>query len=100
MIEAPERKAQRKASWQERQRPLMTATIIVLGCFFFFATLWQLITLQQRIVEQRPEWNSDATARALQDERLRMLGVLESEIIGRRYHLAGALLAGRVWQLY
>src|SRR5262249_54967656 len=29
-----------------------------------------------------------------------ILGVLESEIIGRRYHLAATLLAGRVWQLY
>jgi hypothetical protein len=94
------RQSKREVNWQERHRPLMVATLVGLGCFFFLATLWQLVTLEQRIVEQRPEWDSNSVARAVKDDRLRVLGVLESEIVGRRYHLAGALLAGRVWQLY
>jgi hypothetical protein len=100
MIETEALSAKHIARWQERQLPLMMTTIVTLGGFFFAATLWQLVTLQERIVQQRPEWTSATTAASVRDDRLRLLGAMEAEAVSRRHHLASSLLTGRVWQLY
>lgn len=99
--------------WQWRNLPLMRAMILFLALFFFAATVYQLITIQNFITglppveedaiftESRAAWLEQLNAeQRFEFERLRLLGNLEGHVLTRRYHVASVSLLSRVWLRY
>ena len=105
------RRQRRTSSWQNRLLPFMIAMVGGLTIFFFWISLNQLESLQQRI-ERAPELD---LAQALQEveselslaatDRLlyvqwKTLALLEENALERRYHQANVLLMSRSWIRY
>jgi hypothetical protein len=108
-IEATDLPEDRK--WQERLLPLMSKMIVILGVFFFLASLGQLIYLHIRI-EKEPEKEIAESFEGLDEfshltfeenleiARFKALVMLEANAMERRHHQANVLLMSRVWARY
>ena len=92
-------------AWQYRLMPFMTGIILILGIFFFAATMYQLYELNIKI-QDVPELDSvqllnDAdNGKTLLEKQWRSLVVLEAHILQQRYHQANVLLMARIWVRY
>jgi hypothetical protein len=100
--------------WQERLLPFMLAVILLLALFFFVASLVQLYTLQQHILETAPltafdlpDLPAQLAAQSIHDPettlaagRFQTLALLDLYALQRRHHRASVLLMAREWVRY
>lgn len=110
-----ERKTQRRddegsSAWQRKLLPFMIAMIGGLTIFFFWISLSQLQTLQEKI-QQGPTLDLTPALGALENSELsgsdrllhvqwNTLALLERHALERRYHQANVLLMSRTWIRY
>ena len=95
----------------ERMVPLMAATLIVLGAFFFAASLWQLINLNQaaqnapglEIGQIEPYLENLAGATTLEQQQAiqrALLTSLELDVTTRRHYYSRVFLQASMWVKY
>jgi len=97
--------------WQTAMRPLMVIMLVGLTLFFFVATLFQVLRLNESIVAG-PKLDTVAlltlpacpAGRAAADcaaqRRLEIAVTLEAHVIAQRHHEAGVLLMAALWSRY
>ena len=84
--------------------PFMQLSLVTMGLFFFAASIWQLRDVEREIRHERFDLARelptmrDAAAPLGLETRARLL--LESDVVGRRYHQANAIILARLWTRY
>lgn len=97
--------------WQRKLLPFMMGSILVMGLFFFVASLVQLYYLHRKVAHtefdilpifESFEKNDSTKKMSSNNEYLRWktLALLEQNIIKRRYHQANSVMLARVWTRY
>jgi hypothetical protein len=98
-------------NWQVNLLPFMTKTIIFLSCFFFLASLAQVIYLHS-VIRQDPPLDikssldglmlpaNASTKDIMEATRLKALVNLEANSFQNQYHQANVLLMARLWTSY
>jgi hypothetical protein len=96
--------------WQQRLLPFMMGSILVMGIFFFIASLYQLYYLHHQVAHTRldllphfaqfEEKSSKAIYGDKEYLRWKTLMLLEQDVVHRRYHQANSVMLARVWTRY
>ena len=96
---------------RERMLPLMTATVVVLGVFFFGASMWQLWALNDAIADAPGLTNAeiapllqDLAGASTQAEQVAaqraLLTSLELDVTNRRHYMTGVFVRTNAWIKY
>lgn len=104
-------KANALIKWQTSLLPFMTKTLIFLAIFFFTITIVQLYFLQKNImnnpkinvIEPLRQLSNDTDhshAALVENQRLKMMVILEAGSVENQFHQAKLSLMSRVWITY
>jgi hypothetical protein len=97
--------------WQERILPYAIGSILVMAVFFFVASLYQLLRLEQQFRFEPPAWESQLAEyekrafpanaeQAIDFVKWKTIAVMEQETMKRRYQQVNAAILTRVWTRY
>jgi hypothetical protein len=102
--------ARGRERWQRKLLPFMMASFLVMGIFFFIASLYQLYYLHHQVAHTRldllplfvqfEEKSSKAIYIDKEYLQWKALVLLEEDVVHRRYHQANSVMLARVWTRY
>lgn len=103
--------AKRREIWQRKLLPFMVVSIVLMGLFFFVASIVQLYYLHHRVTyagtdlrpifeEYEKNVRSSQAHSHLEYLQWKMLVLLEQDGIARRYHQVNSAMLARIWTRY